>query len=163
MDLRFTAEENAFRTEVRAFIAAALPAETQRKLREGRALAKDEIVRWQRQLNERGWATPSWPREHGGPGWNAVQRYIFLDELHQAPAPEPVSFNVNMIGPVLFTFGSDEQKRRFLPRIANLDDWWCQGFSEPGAGSDLAALKICAGKCQTACVNGNAIIDHDRH
>jgi len=144
VDLRFTAEENAFRAEVRAFIAEALPAATRQRLREGRSLAKEEIVAWQRRLNERGWATPSWPREHGGPGWNAVQRYIFLDELHQAPAPEPLSFNVNMIGPVLFTFGSDDQKRRFLPRIANLDDWWCQGFSEPGAGSDLAALKTSA-------------------
>jgi alkylation response protein AidB-like acyl-CoA dehydrogenase len=144
MDLGFTSEENAFRAGVRAFIEAAMPAETHRKLSEGRSLAKAEIVHWQRRLNERGWATPSWPREHGGPGWNAVQRYIFLDELHQAPAPEPLSFNVNMIGPVLYTFGSDEQKRRFLPRIANLDDWWCQGFSEPGAGSDLAALKTSA-------------------
>jgi alkylation response protein AidB-like acyl-CoA dehydrogenase len=144
MDLRPSAEENAFRAEVRAFIDAELSAALRRKLAEGRALAKHEIVQWQRTLNERGWATPSWPREHGGPDWNAVQRWIFLDELHQAPAPEPLSFNVNMIGPVLFTFGSDAQKRRFLPRIANLDDWWCQGFSEPGAGSDLAALKTSA-------------------
>ena len=95
-------------------------------------------------LNEKGWATPSWPKAHGGPGWSVVQRWIFLDELHQAPAPEPLSFNVNMIGPVLFTFGTEAQKQRFLPRIANLDDWWCQGFSEPGAGSDLASLRTSA-------------------
>ena len=144
MDLRFSDEDLALRAEVREFIRARLPADVHRKMVEGRALRKDEIVQWQRVLNEKGWATPGWPREHGGPGWNAVQRYIFLDELHQAPAPEPLSFNVNMIGPVLFTFGSDEQQRRFLPRIANLDDWWCQGFSEPGAGSDLAALKTSA-------------------
>ena len=144
MDLRFSDEENRFRTEVRDFIRAALPAGVHRKMVEGRALTKDEIVDWQRTLNARGWATPSWPREHGGPGWSVVQRWIFLDELHQAPAPEPLSFNVNMIGPVLFTFGTPEQKARFLPRIANLDDWWCQGFSEPGAGSDLASLKTSA-------------------
>jgi len=144
MDLRFTAEDDAFRAEVRAFIDAALPQDVRRKMAEGRSLTKDEIVHWQRTLNARHWATPSWPREHGGPGWSVVQRYIFLDELHQAPAPEPLSFNVNMIGPVLFTFGTAEQKARFLPRIANLDDWWCQGFSEPGAGSDLASLKTSA-------------------
>jgi len=144
MDLRFSDEEDRFRTEVREFIDASLPAAVRRKMVEGRALTKDEIVAWQRMLNERGWATPSWPREHGGPGWSVVQRWVFLDELHQAPAPEPLSFNVNMIGPVLFTFGTPQQKARFLPRIANLDDWWCQGFSEPGAGSDLASLKTSA-------------------
>ena len=144
MDLRFTDDELAFRAEVREFIRTRLPEAIHRKVAEGRALRKDEIVQWQRTLNEKGWATPSWPREHGGPGWSVVQRWIFLDELHQAPAPEPLSFNVNMIGPVLFTFGTEAQKQRFLPRIANLDDWWCQGFSEPGAGSDLAALKAAA-------------------
>ncbi|HEX6704647.1 MAG TPA: acyl-CoA dehydrogenase family protein [Albitalea sp.] len=141
MDLRFSAADHAFRGEVRAFIDAELDPAVRRKLAEHRALTKAEIVSWQRRLNARGWATPSWPAEHGGPGWSAVQRYIFLDELHQAPAPEPLSFNVNMIGPVLIAHGSPEQQRRFLPRIANLDDWWAQGFSEPGAGSDLAALK----------------------
>jgi alkylation response protein AidB-like acyl-CoA dehydrogenase len=144
VNLRFTDGENALRAEVRAFIREHLPPTVHRKMIEGRSLAKEEIVAWQRTLNRRGWATPSWPREYGGPGWNAVQRFIFLDELHQAPAPEPLSFNVNMIGPVLFTFGTEAQKRRFLPRIANLDDWWCQGFSEPGAGSDLASLKTAA-------------------
>jgi alkylation response protein AidB-like acyl-CoA dehydrogenase len=144
MDLRLTDEENAFRAEVRAFIDAALPSALRRKMNEGRALTKHEIVSWQRVLNEKGWATPSWPKAYGGPGWSVVQRWIFLDELHQAPAPEPLSFNVNMIGPVLFTFGTEVQKQRFLPRIANLDDWWCQGFSEPGAGSDLASLKTSA-------------------
>jgi alkylation response protein AidB-like acyl-CoA dehydrogenase len=144
MDLRPSDAETAFRAEVRAFIDGALPPDVRRRLREGRALHKEDIVRWQRTLAERGWATPSWPREHGGPGWNAVERWIFLDELHQAPAPEPLSFNVNMIGPVLFTFGTEAQRRRFLPRIARLDDWWCQGFSEPGAGSDLASLKTSA-------------------
>lgn len=144
MNLTFSSEEIAFREEVRAFIRERLPAETRRKMEEGRGLAKDEIVAWQRILNERGWAAPSWPRQHGGPGWTPVQRHIFLDELHQAPAPEPLSFNVSMIGPVLIAFGTEEQKTRFLPRALNADDWWAQGFSEPGAGSDLASLRTAA-------------------
>jgi alkylation response protein AidB-like acyl-CoA dehydrogenase len=144
MDLSFSPEEIAFREEVRAFLAEALPAEIRRKMEQGRALTRDEVVDWQRRLNARGWATPGWPKEWGGPGWTPVQKHIFLDELHQAPAPEPLSFNVAMLGPVLITFGTDEQKRRLLPRAANLDDWWAQGFSEPGAGSDLASLKTTA-------------------
>ena len=144
MDLSFSPAENAFRDEVREFIARELPQTVRRKMMEGRALAKAEIVDWQRRLNARHWATPSWPAEAGGPGWTPVQRHIFLDELHQAPAPEPWSMNVSMIGPVLIAFGTDKQKRRFLPRAANLDDWWTQGFSEPGAGSDLAGLKTAA-------------------
>ncbi len=99
---------------------------------------------WQRILNKTGWAAISWPKEWGGPGWTAVQRMIFLEENQAAPAPELLSFNITMIGPVLIQFGTEEQKRRFLPRAANLDDWWCQGFSEPGAGSDLASLKTAA-------------------
>ncbi len=146
MDLRFTAEEQAFRLEVRGFIRDQLPRDIHDKMLDHRALTKEEVVAWQRILNRRGWATPSWPKEWGGPGWDAVQRYIFLDELHQFPAPEPVSFNVSMIGPVIGTFGTPEQKQRLLPRIANLDDWWCQGFSEPGAGSDLAALTTTAAR-----------------
>jgi len=140
MDLRFTAEEIAFRDEVRAFIQSALPARVRTKLIEGRSLIKDEIVSWQRTLNAKGWAVPHWPIEWGGTGWSAVQHYFFDDELQQAPAPLCLPFNVNMIGPVIAAFGNEAQKKRFLPRIANLDDWWCQGFSEPGAGSDLAAL-----------------------
>jgi alkylation response protein AidB-like acyl-CoA dehydrogenase len=141
MDLRLRAEDLALRDEVRAFIDAELDPVVRRKLAEHRALAKAEIVAWQRKLNTRRWATPSWPEAHGGPGMSAVQRYLLLDELHRAPAPEPLSFNVNMIGPVLIAFGTPAQQQRFLPRIANLDDWWAQGFSEPGAGSDLAALR----------------------
>ena len=144
MDLNFTSDESAFRQEVRAFIRECLPAAIRRRMEDGRALTRDDIVQWQRILNQRGWATPSWPKQWGGPGWSVVQRHIFLDELHQAPAPEPLSFNVSMLGPVLIAYGSDEQKRRFLPRAANLDDWWAQGFSEPGAGSDLAGLSTSA-------------------
>ncbi|HET6970723.1 MAG TPA: acyl-CoA dehydrogenase family protein [Phenylobacterium sp.] len=144
MDLTFSAEDEAFRREVRDFVRAELAAEVRRKMEEGRSLTRDEVVDWQRRLNARGWATPSWPKDHGGPGWSPVQRHLFLDELHQAPAPEPLSFNVSMIGPVLIAYGTDEQKARFLARAANLDDWWAQGFSEPGAGSDLANIRTAA-------------------
>lgn len=144
MDLNFTAQEQAFRMEVRAFIRENLDPETHRKMLDGRIPSKQEVVAWQRTLNTRGWATPSWPREAGGPGFSIVERYIFMDELHQAPAPEPVSFNVSMIGPVLLEFGTDDQKTRFLASTANNDIWWAQGFSEPGAGSDLASLRTAA-------------------
>jgi alkylation response protein AidB-like acyl-CoA dehydrogenase len=144
MDLRFTADELAFRDEIRAFIRDRLPDDIRERMRLGHAPSKEDTVRWQRILNARGWAAFSWPKEYGGPGWTPVQRMIFLEENQLAPAPEVSSFNITMIGPVLIQFGSEEQKRRFLPRAANLDDWWCQGFSEPGAGSDLAALKTAA-------------------
>lgn len=144
MDLSFLPEEERFRRDVKEFIAARLDPLTRRKLEEGRVPSKPEIVAWQRTLNEHHWATPSWPSNHGGPGWSPVQRYIFLDELHQAPAPEPVSFNVAMIGPVLIEYGSPAQQERFLEPTANLDIWWAQGFSEPGAGSDLAAVRTSA-------------------
>jgi pimeloyl-CoA dehydrogenase large subunit len=144
MDLRFTPEENAFGEEVRAFMRAALPETIQRKMVEGRRLVKEDFVTWQRILNKKGWAVPHWPVAWGGTDWTPVQQYIFRDEMQQAPAPEPLAFGTHMVGPVIATFGSDAQKRRFLPRIANLDDWWCQGFSEPDAGSDLASLKTTA-------------------
>jgi pimeloyl-CoA dehydrogenase large subunit len=144
MDLRFTPEELAFRDEVRMFMRTTLPADIRRKLVEGRRLKKDDLVIWQRILNAKGWAVPHWPAEWGGRNWTPTQHYIFLEELQQAPAPPPLGFGVTMVGPVIIAFGSDAQRKRFLPRIANLDDWWCQGFSEPGAGSDLAALKTSA-------------------
>src|SRR6516165_420304 len=144
MDLRFTSEELAFRDELRAFIQVQLPDDIRERMRLGYAPRKEDTVRWQRILNDRGWAAYNWPKEHGGPGWTPVQRMIFLEENQLAPAPEVSSFNITMIGPVLIQFGTEEQKRRFLPRAANIDDWWCQGFSEPGAGSDLAALKTAA-------------------
>jgi alkylation response protein AidB-like acyl-CoA dehydrogenase len=144
MDLAFTPEESAFREDVRAFIRDNLPTDIRDRMRLGYAPRKEDQVRWQRILNKKGWATHSWPKEYGGPGWSAVQRMIFLQENQAAPAPETLSFNTTMIGPVLIQFGTEAQKSRFLARAANLDDWWCQGFSEPGAGSDLAALKTAA-------------------
>ena len=144
MDLRFSAEELAFRDELRGFIRDNLPDDIRDKLRLGHPMKKPEIVRWQRILNKKGWAAYSWPKEWGGPGWTPVQRMMFLEENQLAPAPDMQVFNITMIGPVLIQFGTEEQKRRFLPRAADVDDWWCQGFSEPGAGSDLAALKTAA-------------------
>ena len=144
MDLRFTPEELAFRDEVRAFFRANLPEGIRTKLVEGKHLAKDDIVTWQRILNTKGWAVANWPIEWGGTGWTPVQQYIFQEELQQTPAPQPLGFGVTMVGPVIIAFGSEEQKKRYSAAIANLDDWWCQGFSEPGAGSDLASLRTSA-------------------
>ncbi|HEY4174223.1 MAG TPA: acyl-CoA dehydrogenase family protein, partial [Rhodopila sp.] len=144
MDLRFTPEELAFREEVRTFIRENLPADTRDRMKLGHPPRKEDTVRWQRILNAKGWAALSWPKEWGGPGWSAIQKMIFLEENLMAPAPELLSFNITMLGPVLLQFGTEEQKKRYLPRAANLDDWWCQGFSEPGAGSDLASLKTAA-------------------
>ncbi|HEY7643948.1 MAG TPA: acyl-CoA dehydrogenase family protein [Hyphomicrobiales bacterium] len=141
MDLRFTDEENAFRAEVRSFMLREIPASIRTKLGEGHELEREEVVQSQRILNAKGWAVPRWPREWGGQPWTPVQNYIFLDELQQNSVPQPLQFNCDMVGPVIARFGSEDQKRHFLPRCANLDDWWCQGFSEPGAGSDLASLK----------------------
>jgi pimeloyl-CoA dehydrogenase large subunit len=154
MDLRFTPEELAFRDEVRTFMRTGLPTDIRSKLVEGRRLKKDDLVVWQRILNAKGWAVPHWPAEWGGRNWTPTQHYIFLEEMQQAPAPPPLAFGVTMVGPVIIAFGSDAQKKRFLPRIANLDDWWCQGFSEPGSGSDLASLKTSAKR-----VNGNYVVN----
>jgi pimeloyl-CoA dehydrogenase large subunit len=144
MDLRFTDDELAFRDEVRAFIKQSLPDSIRQKLIAERHFSKEDLVAWSRILNKKGWAVPHWPVEWGGTGWSPIKQMIFRDEIQQAPAPEPLAFGVNMVGPVIYTFGSEAQKKKFLPRIANLDDWWCQGFSEPGAGSDLASLKTSA-------------------
>ncbi|QTH22638.1 acyl-CoA dehydrogenase family protein [Rhizorhabdus wittichii] len=144
MNLEFTPEEIAFRDEVRAFFREALPDDLRRKMINREHLEKDDTVRWQRILNARGWAVTHWPVAYGGQPWTPAQRYIFQEEMALAHAPEGSPFNVNMIGPVLCRFGTDEQKRRFLAATANIDIWWCQGFSEPGAGSDLASLKTSA-------------------
>ncbi len=144
MDLSYTAEEIAFRDELRKFFRSEIPTEIRRKVSEGRALKREDYVTSQRILNARGLAVPHWPKEWGGQDWSPVQRYIYLEELQSAAVPQPLGFNVNMVGPVIATFGSEEQKRRYLPATANLDIWWAQGFSEPGAGSDLASLKTTA-------------------
>ena len=144
MDLSFTAEERAFRAELRDFFHTAIPDRIRRKLREGLHPSKDDQVESQRILNARGLAVPHWPQEWGGQPWTPVQTYIYQDELQQASVPFPLAFNASMVGPVIAEFGAQAQKERFLARAANLDDWWCQGFSEPGAGSDLASLRTTA-------------------
>ena len=144
MDLRYIPEEIKFRDEVRAFFRTAQPVSIRRKMELGQRLSKEDIVTWQRILNAKGWAVPQWSREWGGTDWGPVKTYIFKEEMQLAPAPDPLSFNVSMVGPVLIAFGSEAQKRHFLPRVANLDYWFCQGFSEPGAGSDLASLRTSA-------------------
>jgi len=141
MDLKFSKEEMAFRDEVRAFFRDHVPASTRQKMAEGRHLGKDEMVAWWRILNDKGWGVSHWPVEYGGTGWSSVQHYIFNEELQMVPAPAPLAFGVSMVGPVIYTFGNEAQKKRFLPRIASVEDFWCQGFSEPGSGSDLASLK----------------------
>ena len=141
MDLRYTEEQLAFRDEVRAFLKENLPEEIRARLIDGEKVCKEDLVFWSRVLNEKGWAVPHWPVAYGGTGWDPMKQYIFLEETQKWPAPQPLAFGVNMVGPVIATFGNEAQKAHYLPRIANLDDWWCQGFSEPGAGSDLASLK----------------------
>ena len=141
MDLRFTPAEIAFRDEVRKFFREKIPAAIRERVSAGRHPTRDDIVTTQRILNARGWAVPNWPRQWGGQDWTPVQRYIFGEEMQAEAVPPPLPFNTGMVGPVIAAFGSEAQKQTFLPRAANLDDWWCQGFSEPGAGSDLASLK----------------------
>jgi pimeloyl-CoA dehydrogenase large subunit len=144
MDLQFTAAEKAFRQEIGDFFRTQIPADIRRKVSEGYDLQRNDIVTSQRILNANGLAVPHWPVEWGGRDWTPIQRYIYTEELQQNAVPQPLSFNCTMVGPVIATFGSEAQKRRFLARAANLDDWWCQGFSEPNAGSDLASLRTSA-------------------
>jgi alkylation response protein AidB-like acyl-CoA dehydrogenase len=141
MDLNFTPEETIFRHEVRAFVRANLPEEIRHKILNGRHLTRDETMRWHRILAEHGWGAPTWPKEHGGTGWDPVQEFIFEEECAAWGAPRLLPFGLRMVGPVIMTFGNAAQQQRFLPRIASAQDFWCQGYSEPGSGSDLASLK----------------------
>ncbi|AOW93137.1 acyl-CoA dehydrogenase [Rhodococcus sp. WMMA185] len=141
MNLALTDEELAFRDEMRTFFTTQIPAEIRERYARGEQLGKEGFTEVQRILNANGLATPHWPVEWGGRDWTPVQHHIWLDELQLASVPEPLAFNVGMVGPVIAAFGSQEQKEKFLPPTANLDIWWCQGFSEPEAGSDLASLK----------------------
>ena len=141
MDIHFTPEEQAFRSEVRAFLEQNLPADIAEKVRLGRRLSKEDHQRWQKILNKQGWYAVNWPVEYGGTGWSVVQKHIFDEECAAAGAPRLVAFGVNMVAPVIIKFGTQAQKDYYLPRILRSEDWWCQGYSEPGAGSDLASLK----------------------
>ena len=144
MNKQFTADELAFRDEVRAFLRERLPEDISHKVRNDLVLGRDDYVRWQKVLHARGWAGVNWPVEHGGTGWTPVQKYIFAGECAAAYAPRIVPFGLAMVGPVIYTFGNAGQKARFLPDILASNVWWCQGYSEPGAGSDLASLRTSA-------------------
>ena len=141
MELRFTKEELAFRDEVRDFCETNLPKDIRTRQIKGQRMTKEDIVTWQRILNKKGWAAPLWPVEYGGTGWDATRYFLYKEECFRAWAPEVLSMNINLVGPVICAFGTDKQKEFFLPKVRNLDVWFCQGFSEPSAGSDLASLK----------------------
>ncbi len=144
MDLNFTPDELAFRDTVQAFLRDEVPADLTDRVRRGQELGKADHEAWHALLNKKGWLANHWPVAHGGPGWTAVQKFIFEHECALAYAPRTVPFGVNMLGPVLIKYGTEAQKQHWLPRILKGDDWWCQGYSEPGAGSDLAGLKTTA-------------------
>ncbi len=144
MRLDHSAEDEAFRQEVRRFVRARLPADIRRKVALGLRLEHADYVAWFSILEERGWLTPGWPVAHGGPGWTHLQRYIFDEETLLADAPRIIASGIQMLGPVLIAFGTPEQKSKYLPDIRASRTWWAQGFSEPGAGSDLVSLKTSA-------------------
>ncbi len=144
MDLRFTPEENKFREEVRKFFQTEIPKSVRDKIAVGEHLSKEDMVASHKAIAKKGWAAPLWPKEWGGTGWDPIRMHIFNEELQYNCVPQPLPFNVTMCGPVIIHFGTEEQKKRFLPKMYDLTEWWCQGFSEPGAGSDLAGLKTTA-------------------
>ena len=144
MELAFTAAEDALRAQVRAFVRAELSPELREKVRHGRHVGKDEITTWQRALHRAGYAVPHWPAAWGGRGCSVTERYVIREELDLAPAPQLVGLGINLVAPVILAFGTPAQKERHLPSIASTDQWWGQGFSEPGAGSDLASLRTAA-------------------
>ena len=141
MDFKDSPADVAFRNEVRQFVATNLPQAIRDRVLGFRRVPREDYVNWQRILHARGWGAPGWPVEFGGTGWNARQRTIFEEECFEAGAPRQIPFGLSMIGPVLMKFGTAAQQQQYLPKIISMDDWWCQGYSEPGAGSDLAALK----------------------
>jgi alkylation response protein AidB-like acyl-CoA dehydrogenase len=141
MEVFDTADDRAFRKEVRAFFAANVSENLRRAMLTGLPLDRELSDRWHNILLAKGWAAPNWPKEYGGAGWSLKQMYIFDQERAAAWAPLPVIFNIDMVGPLFIRYGTPEQNARFLPRVLSAEDHWCQGFSEPGAGSDLASLK----------------------
>ena len=144
MDMTFTPDEEAFRAEVRRFLADKLPRRLSEKVRTGVHLTKADMTQWHAILNDRGWLANHWPETYGGPGWSASQKFIFEHECALAHSPRTVPFGLSMLGPVLIKYGNEAQKAHWLPRILDGSDWWCQGYSEPGAGSDLASVKTTA-------------------
>lgn len=160
MDFAFSKDELAFRDEVRSFIDKAFDAEMRAATAKSRTgfMTRDLHIRWQKRLYEKGWMVPNWPKEHGGPGWTHVQRYIYDQEMTLAGAPAPIAFGPRMLAPVLMKFGTEQQKRFHLPAILKSDIWWAQGYSEPGSGSDLASLQLkCEDKGDHFLLNGSKI------
>jgi alkylation response protein AidB-like acyl-CoA dehydrogenase len=141
MDLAFTPEEQKFREDVRAWVRTNLPQEISNKVHNSLHLTREDMQQWARILGKKGWLGYGWPKQFGGPGWNAIQKHLFEEECALAGAPRIVPFGPVMVAPVIMTFGSPEQQQRFLPGIASGEVWWSQGYSEPGSGSDLASLK----------------------
>jgi len=141
MNVTFTAEDLEFRAEVRKYFETEFPQDILDMQNKSIPLSREDVVRWHKHIYEKGWAAANWPTEYGGTGWTPVQKYIFADEQARANAPVFLTFGVGMVGPVIYTYGSEEQKQRFLPDILEFNTWWCQGYSESGAGSDLASLK----------------------
>ncbi len=144
MDLNFTPEERAFRDDVRSFLQDKLPTRISDKVKAGQRLTKADQEEWHAILQSRGWLAYHWPKQYGGPGFSAVEKFIFDTECCLAGGPRIVPFGVSMLGPVLIKYGSQAHKDYYLPRILSGEDWWCQGYSEPGAGSDLASIKTTA-------------------
>ena len=139
-----TTQQAAFRDEVKAFLADKLPADLARRVKLGMSVGKEDLISWTRTLNDRGWAAPHWPEEYGGTGWSLIERHLFDVECRAAQAPVLSGFGFNMVGPAIIRYGSEAQKAQFLPAIRNADLWWCQGYSEPQAGSDLASVRTTA-------------------
>ncbi|WP_018442704.1 acyl-CoA dehydrogenase family protein [Trinickia symbiotica] len=157
-------DEAAFRREVRAFVRSELAAETRYRVENGLYLEKADYVGWQKALHRRGWFAANWPVAFGGQGWSMRKEHAFLQECALNAAPMIIPYGVSMVGPVLYTFGNEEQKRRYLPGILSSDTWWCQGYSEPNAGSDLASLSTAAvrdGECYV--VNGTKMWTTEAH
>ena len=141
IDLLLDDSLRAFRGEVRQFLRTAVPDETRARLDMGYSATKSEVVAFLKKLSAKGWVAPAWPVEYGGTGWSQLQRFVYTIELGNNAAPSVLPFGTAMVGPVLYTFGNQDQKNLYLPRILSGEDFWCQGFSEPGSGSDLASLK----------------------
>ncbi|WP_143197913.1 acyl-CoA dehydrogenase family protein [Bradyrhizobium sp. AS23.2] len=164
MNLDFSAEDIAFRDEIRAFLSENLPKDIARRFSRGYHPPKKDLQAWQAILHKRGWSVPHWPVEHGGTGWSPIQQYIFDDECLAADAPPVSPFGTRLVGPVIYTFGSDSQKKKYLPAILSGETLWCQGFSEPGSGSDLASLQTRAVRDGADyVVNGRKIWTTDAH
>jgi alkylation response protein AidB-like acyl-CoA dehydrogenase len=144
MDMEFSPEDLAFQQEVRDFIAENYPADLRDKQDEGEEMSKEDFLAWHKILHKKGWIAPAWPVEYGGTGWTPTQRFIWSEETARADCIRLMPFGLAMVGPVIYTFGTPEQKAHFLPRILSGEDWWCQGYSEPGSGSDLASLRTTA-------------------